>query len=90
MRHTYELSFSSQSVTDLRKLDPFIRKKLLTKIEAWANSIDPMQSALKMVGYREYYRVRFGDYRVIFALDAKGVIIVLVVLHIGHRKDVYE
>jgi mRNA interferase RelE/StbE len=41
----------------------------------------------KLVG-RDGWRIRVGDYRVIYEIDDEARIVV--VLHIGHRRDVYH
>lgn len=42
---------------------------------------------LKLTG-RDGWRIRVGDYRVIYEIDDKRGIVT--VLHIGHRRDVYR
>ncbi len=42
----------------------------------------------KLRGAKQLYRLRVGDYRVIYSVDTKGHIIVLML--VGHRKDVYK
>lgn len=42
----------------------------------------------KLKGTKQLYRLRVGDYRVIYTVDTEGRIIVLVL--VGHRKDVYR
>ena len=44
--------------------------------------------AKKLVGGRGEWRVRTGDYRIIYEID-DGVLLVLV-LAIGHRRDIYR
>ncbi len=41
----------------------------------------------KLKGYDETYRIRFGDYRVIYKVQDKELIILL--LSVSHRKDAY-
>lgn len=42
----------------------------------------------KLKGAKRLYRLRVGDYRVIYSVDNKGRIIVLIL--VGHRKDIYR
>lgn len=42
----------------------------------------------KLVGLDDTYRVRVGDYRILYEID-DGVLLILVV-RIGHRRDVYR
>ena len=49
--------------------------------------INPKTSGVeKLVGYKNAYRLRVGNYRVVYRIIAPKLYIVL----IGHRKDVYE
>jgi len=49
---------------------------------------DPRPSGCtKLVG-REGWRIRVGDYRVVYEIDDRQRVVT--VLHIGHRKDVYR
>jgi mRNA interferase RelE/StbE len=46
------------------------------------------RGARKLVGYDDVYRVRVGRYRVLYSVDDDALIVL--VLKIGHRKDVYR
>ncbi|MGI8584725.1 MAG: hypothetical protein ACR2KX_21255 [Chitinophagaceae bacterium] len=43
-----------------------------------------------MKGYRDYYRLRKGDYRIVFKVEFKIVTITITIIQIGHRKDIYD
>jgi len=42
----------------------------------------------KLTGYKDMFRIRVGNYRVIYSVDKKRIVIII--LKIGHRKDVYR
>ncbi len=42
----------------------------------------------KLTGSEDFYRIREGDYRIIYTIKDKELIILVV--KIGHRKDVYR
>jgi len=44
----------------------------------------------KMEGYANRYRLRVGDFRVIYELHADGVTLIVLVVEIGNRGDVYK
>ena len=51
----------------------------------------PMETTLKkMEGYDNRYRLRIGDFRVIYELHADGVTLIVLVVEIGNRGDVYK
>ena len=49
---------------------------------------DPLPRGCKKLTGREGWRIRVGDYRVIYEIDNSDRIVT--VLHIGHRRDVYR
>ena len=82
---TYEVLFSDLALKQLRKLDGEIRQRIIATLERIR--IRPEGYVRKLVG-DEGYRLRVGDYRVIMDLDEEKLMIL--VLRIGHRKNVYE
>jgi mRNA interferase RelE/StbE len=44
--------------------------------------------SLKMQGEEDLYRVRVGDYRIVYQI--RDAVLVVVVMQIGHRRDVYR
>lgn len=82
---TYEVLFSDLALKQLRKLDGEIKKRIIASLERIR--IRPDAYIRKLVG-DEGYRLRVGDYRLILDVD-KGKLIILV-LGIGHRKNVYD
>jgi len=88
----YRLVYTKSSQQDLEKLDDKIAKRILTKMKEFLSLEDPLIKAKKLKGFEiDTYRFRVGDYRVIFRLDPKnGKLVVLVVLKIAHRREVYK
>nr|WP_156584143.1 type II toxin-antitoxin system RelE/ParE family toxin [Agrobacterium vitis] len=75
----------------VRKLDPQTRKRLRDFLEQrLLEAEDPRQigKALKGSQLGEYWRYRVGDYRVI--CDIQDQRLVVLVVEIGHRSDVYR
>jgi len=50
--------------------------------------VTPFPPAAKKLRNRSGYRVRVGDYRILYEVD-EGTVVILVVM-IGHRRDVYR
>lgn len=81
----YQLVYTQRSIKDIRKLDTKIKDRIGKALTRYA--ADPFKHAEKITDSRfGEYRFRIGDYRVIF--DLKGHEIV--VLRVGHRKDIYR
>jgi mRNA interferase RelE/StbE len=71
----------------LRQLDPSVRKEVLAKMRALAT--DPRPPGIKPLrGHPPWFRVRLGDYRIIYAVD--DVARLVTVADVGHRREVYR
>lgn len=87
----YDIRISARAREDLLRLDTHIANRIVLKLKEYRSSPDPMQYAKRLHGDLEHlFRFRIGDYRAIFAKSKDGTIIVLTVLKIQHRKEVYE
>ena len=82
----YRIEIKRSAVKEIKKLSSPDLKKVLAKIESLAENPRPPDSA-KLTG-DEKYRVRCGDYRILYLVQ-DDVLIVMVV-KVGHRKDVYR
>ena len=83
----YRIELSPSAARELRKLDPAARRRVQAVVELLADDPRP-PSATRLVGGAGEWRVRTGDYRVVYAIE-DDVLLVLVV-RIGHRRDVYR
>ena len=82
---SYEIIFSDLSLKQLKKLEKPLQERIVTVIERCR--IRPQDHVKKLVG-NPYYRLRVGDYRVVMDIR-KGELRILV-LEIGHRRNIYE
>lgn len=63
------------------------RQRLVTRIEGLSDHPRPA-GCEKLAGYADRYRVRQGDYRVVYAVDDAQRIVLIV--KIGHRREIYR
>ena len=82
----YRIELRPAAARTLRKLDPQIRPRIQGAIALLAR--DPRPPAARALQGRPGLRIRVGDYRIIYTI-ADDVLLVVVVT-IGHRRDVYE
>jgi mRNA interferase RelE/StbE len=83
----YEIEFQPSVRKDLRKLSPDNASRILLKIEDLAIEPLPPQS-IKLTGSEQLYRIRIGDYRVVYAVDAGANRVVI--YYVRHRREVYR
>lgn len=81
----YRVLLAKRALKDLEKFDEETKKYVLSKLKEYQSN--PFNYAKKLTDRRiGEYRFRIGDYRVIFDLVKDDI----VVLRIGHRKDIYK
>ena len=88
----WSVSISKPAQRDLKKLDRAVAAKITTALRLLMNEYDqmgrPVQSDVKrMQGTPDHWRLRVGEYRVIFKID--GGALVVLVLEAGHRREIY-
>ncbi|MGB3642300.1 MAG: type II toxin-antitoxin system RelE/ParE family toxin [Rivularia sp. (in: cyanobacteria)] len=71
----------------MKKLSPDIQAKIIEKLEGLAEEPRPA-GVRKLQGEDNLYRVRSGDYRIIY--EIQDDILLILVAKIGHRRDVYK
>lgn len=84
---TYNVVLSPTAIRQLRKFDPDVRRRIQAVLELLSENPRP-PAATRLIGGAGEWRVRTGDYRVIYEI-LEGQLLVLV-LRMGHRRDVYE
>lgn len=81
------IHFTKSAYRNLSKLERATQKRLIDKIEFYFSQKNPLAHADKMKDMRfGHWRLRIGDYRVLFDVDNDNAFI----LKIGHRKEVYK
>ncbi|MGO8733711.1 MAG: type II toxin-antitoxin system RelE family toxin [Terriglobia bacterium] len=83
----YSIQLTSRARRDFDGLDRAVQQRLRTHIDLLAANPIPA-GAKKLHGDLSYYRIRVGDYRLVYQIDAKHFVVVVV--KIGHRKEVYR
>lgn len=82
----YRIELRPAAARALRKLDPSIETRIQGAITLLGR--DPRPPGARKLQGREGFRVRVGDYRIIYLIEDD--ILVVVVVTLGHRREVYE
>ena len=83
----YTLLIERHAEKGFKKIPKNISNKLIIKIKSLKDNPKP-SGCRKITGSENDYRVRIGDYRVIYEIDEKNKQIII--LAVGHRKDIYR
>lgn len=84
---TYRIELSPPAARQLRKLDGDARRRVQAAVELLGQDPRPA-GAKKLVGGEGEWRVRTGDYRIVYEVN-DGVLLILV-LAVGHRREIYR
>jgi len=87
VRPPYQIEFTSVAWRDFSRLTTSVQERLQVKIDALAQQPRP-PGVQKLEGRENRYRLRAGNYRVIYEIQDE-VLLVLIV-RIGHRREVYR
>ncbi|MGK7903286.1 MAG: type II toxin-antitoxin system RelE/ParE family toxin [Hormoscilla sp.] len=83
----YTVEYEPEAVVNMENMTVVMRERIAKKIEWLAENIDqivPQQLTGNLAGY---YKLRVGDYRVIYDLiDEEKV---LIISQVGHRREIY-
>jgi mRNA interferase RelE/StbE len=82
----YTVVLTKKSKKQLDKLDDLVAESIFVAIELLAEN--PRPFGYKKLKGREAYRIRVGNYRIIYEIFDEELLID--VITIGHRKDIYE
>ncbi|MES2703077.1 MAG: type II toxin-antitoxin system RelE/ParE family toxin [Bacteroidota bacterium] len=83
----YQVIISKSAGKELRQFPREVISKVYLKMQTLGDNPRP-QGCKKLEGYKEdMWRVRAGDYRIIYSID--DVVCIVDIRHIGNRKDVY-
>ncbi|OGY18668.1 MAG: hypothetical protein A2900_02570 [Candidatus Chisholmbacteria bacterium RIFCSPLOWO2_01_FULL_50_28] len=81
----FKIVYTRIAVKDIEKLDKVAKKKLKVKLENYSRN--PLVHTRKLIDTKiGTYRWRIGNYRVVFDIHGKTIVI----LRIGHRREIYR
>lgn len=84
---SYKLFFKRSAEKELRKISSPTLNRIVEKIEALSHNPRP-SGAQMLKGEGRYFRIRKGDYRIIYEVDDSAQVITII--KIGHRREVYD
>jgi mRNA interferase RelE/StbE len=84
---TYRLEFTTVAASEIHKLPRRVRGRLLDAIEDLGDDPRP-HGAKKLVGEKTSWRIRVGDYRVIY--DVFDEALTVTIVRAAHRREAYS
>jgi mRNA interferase RelE/StbE len=82
---SYSLLIRRSAAKEIESLPPKDRRRVVDKIQALANN--PRPPGCEKLSGADKYRIRHGDYRILYEIVDRDLIITVV--QVGHRREVY-
>lgn len=79
----YNIEFKPRALKDLRSIDQATARRILEKIRLLEN--DLTGDVKRLTNHTPQYRLRVGDYRILFEIEADRIIL----YRIKHRREAY-
>jgi mRNA interferase RelE/StbE len=83
---SYSLEIKRSAAKELAQVPPKDRGRIVARIQALAD--DPRPVGAEKLSGQERYRVRQGDYGILYEIEDQ--ILRIMVVKLGHRRDVYR
>ena len=84
---TYKIEWKSSALKELKRIDRSMIPRIIDTVESLATNPRP-SGMRKLQGADRSYRIRVGDYRVIYEIINDNRLIQII--RVRHRKDVYR
>lgn len=83
---SYSLEIKRSAARELEQVPLKDRRRIVARIQALAH--DPRPPGAEKLSGQERYRIRQGDYRILYEIEHQ--ILRVMVVKLGHRRDVYR
>jgi mRNA interferase RelE/StbE len=83
----YEIEWRPSTRRDLRRIPPEMIRRIVQAVENLSSNPHP-SGAVKLSGSDSAWRIRVSDYRIIYQIE--NARLVIEVIKIGHRRDIYR
>jgi mRNA interferase RelE/StbE len=84
---SYSVEWKRSALKELRDLPKEAVSRIVDAVEELSSEPHP-QGSRKLVGTDHTYRIRIGDYRIVYSVWASQLVVEII--RVGHRKDVYR
>ena len=84
---SYSIEWRRSAAQKLKKLPREVVGRILKAVEQL--STEPYPSGVrKLVGAEHTYRIRAGDYRIIYSVSVMASALIIEIIRVGHRRDI--
>lgn len=85
---SYSVELAEAARNDIKKLTAKAQERILKKIRWLSENFESLTPQSLSADFSGLFKLRFGDYRVIYSFDDKTIIIAI--RRVGYRRDIYQ
>jgi mRNA interferase RelE/StbE len=85
---SYRIEYEPEAVADLKRLPSDVRQRIVKKIIWLAENFDQIQPMPLTADLAGFFKLRVGDYRVIYEFERS--VRIITIDRVGHRRDIYD
>lgn len=82
----YKILIKPSAVKELKKIQKKDLERITKRIQSLAK--EPRPSGCEKLAGQERYRIRQGNYRIVYSIEDDKLIVLVV--KVGHRRDIYK
>lgn len=83
----YQVKLKSSAEKSLESLPAVVQHRIVLALRSLETNPRP-HGSIKMAGSDNLWRIRVGDYRVVY--EIQDDVLIVLVIRIGHRRDIYR
>ena len=84
---SYKVLWKQSARKELKKLDKQTIRRILDAVEKLTDN-PYVPGCKKLVGSKSIYRIRTGDYRIVY--DVQSAMLTIEIIKVGHRREIYR
>ena len=85
---TYEIRLTREAEADIRRLDPVIARRVISKLQWLAANTETVKHEALLAAWQGVFKLRVGDYRVLYTLETPSR---RIIVHFArNRREVYK
>ena len=84
----YRIEFRPAALRDLKNLPRDVLDRISRKVSALTENPRPLGVEKLSGGEVDFYRIRIGDYRVLYTIQDK--VLLIIIIKVRHRREVYR
>ena len=85
---SYDVRYEKTAINSLKVIQKSIRQRIVNKIEWLSENVESINHTPLQANLSDFYKLRVGDYRVIYELDTQQKVIIIDL--VGHRREIYK